>query len=216
LLLGLVVLLAGYRISRSKSLVEPAPRRRFPVAPIAALVIILMIPALVFAGSAMPISKAPNPSVGDALMTASIGNATVPVIDSGGVTKAGTSVTKNVTIPEGSKWNVSFTLTWTDEADGQAATNDPDTFVLHVTNAKGAMTTSSPTANPPGKEGKIVVSLPNGTAGTYTITVEMKAAGPQRSTAGPAGPLPAPLVGPLAPPNDTGNAWKLATAFATK
>lgn len=184
----------------------PASRGRFPTAVVAALVILMLIPALVFAGSAMPVSKVAGSS-GDSLSTASLGTMDLAKLD--GKTDAKKNTTKVVTLPANATGKATFHLTWTDEAAGTGYVNNPDTFSLHVLAPNGTMVAmSDKVKNGADGKGKIDLVVDGVSGGDWTVEVVCEDAG-QQSLSGPAGSLPLPGGTPASPPADTGNAWTL-------
>ena len=107
--------------------------------------------------------------------------------------------------------SVTFTLTWTDEADaGVRYVNEPDSFELEVFPPNNTDASGGPTTNPSGGQGRISVTISYGAEGNkdpyfngtgeYQVTVVCNLCGDQvlwRPSAG--------LFDQL----DTGNAWTL-------
>lgn len=106
--------------------------------------------------------------------------------------------------------NVTFTLTWSDEAPATGplpgVTNQPDTFHLEVATPDGRSLTSAEASNAAGGEGRLVFEVPNldtgrAARGTYVVSVVLDSAGDN-------------VVGPGLPATqDAGNAFTLASSF---
>ena len=203
-----VAALLIYNMLLTRKAQEPTPERRrgLGAAPVLAIVAILLIPALVFAGTAVePADEPIGPvSLGDGLAGSVLQLAPIE-----GTVEEGERAAQDVTLPANLTGSVVFTLTWTDEAaSGPGAANAPDTLKLHVMLPNGTMLEME-AANPTGGEGVVEIPVEGLAPGDVVgIQVEAVECGEQAVMAGPLGPLPG-LAGGSA---DTGNAWTLAVA----
>lgn len=184
----------------------PARRGRF-TGPAGALVALLLVPALVgaaFVAGTSPVLRHEEP---DGTGDGSLGLTSVSLPAVRGSTPEGEITAESFTVPANASGNVTFTLTWTDENPPgtlPGTANAPDRFRLIVTPPFGDEVSSDPAANPPGREGRIVVTLApdRGRApGSYQAIVENQDSGDV--TFGPGFPLS----------QDTGNAWSLEVAY---
>src|SRR3990170_4345037 len=75
-----------------------------------------------------------------------------------GTATEGSTETKDDTIGDGKVVGVSFTLTWSDEANTARHANQPDTFNLEITSPDGT-TESKSGANDVGSEGELNVTI---------------------------------------------------------
>jgi hypothetical protein len=120
-----------------------------------------------------------------------------------------TEETFNITVEEQAIATITFTLSWDDEEPTPGFGNDPDEFSLHVLTSWGEYNETPMTANDDSGHGEISLTFrapgeyPNtGSAGNYTVTVEMGEAGDEW-----------PLGIPSAGFNDQGNEWTLSMAY---
>ena len=185
----------------------PSPRpRRFGAAPFLATAAVLLIPALVVAGTVVETPE------GEGLGTASTGAGLGSVLqlpDLKGDVEEGKTIAHAYTAPANVAGVVTLNLTWVDEAaGGPGAANAPDSFKLQVMRADGTEITSEVVANEPGQEGRISLVLqdvqPNE---VFEVTIHSEDCGDVTTNVGPL-----PLPGQVGGRADTGNAVLLTAA----
>ncbi|HLE96224.1 MAG TPA: MFS transporter [Candidatus Thermoplasmatota archaeon] len=170
--------------------------------PVAAVIAVLLVPALVVTAGVLDDGalgpRPAGPAAGGALVSQSLP-------DARGTTEEGESTDVPLALPDGAVGNVTFVLTWSDEAGGTGTTNQPDTFVLEILAPDGTRTTGPETANAAGAEGTIELAAPS-MPGVYEIAVRLTQAGDRTVQVGP---FSLPAGGEA----DTGNAWTLAIRY---
>jgi hypothetical protein len=167
----------------------------------ASLLALLLIPVLLFAGFAVGKVGTRGPEE-----TGPLGAVALP--PASGTAQAGQPSVVQVPVPAQARGNLSFLLTWTDEAPSSAgATNRPDAFRLEVFDAAGASLARKQAPNPQGGEGRVVVIVAAaGLAGTtLRAEVTLVSSGDQVVTV--------PLQGPVTLAADDANAWELQPAM---
>lgn len=170
------------------------------VGPAAAALALLLVPGLVASAVVLdgegvaPVGAGEDGDVAVFLLTPETGT-----------TAEGAATEIPFTFAPGATGNATFTLVWQDEAATTGATNQPDTFKLEVRGPGGVEVQSEDTANDPGGDGTITVTLP-ATPGDYTVTVRLVQAG---DNVVQVGPIP---VSTGQQPDD-GNAWELTGGY---
>ena len=172
---------------------RPKDERRRRAAPIAAgtVVALLLIPGLVVAAVLAGPDNAKQPGGTTGLVSIDL-----PALT--GTTREGQTTEKEFVVPQDALGNLTFRLTWTDEAAANGATNRPDTFSLVAAAADGARLRSA-------EDDSGDVTLVVGAAGlalqSLTLKVLLVTAGDQV--------VPVPIAGDQVLSADDGNAWTL-------
>jgi len=174
-------------------------------------VVLLLIPATIGTGFALGTSVMGSEDVEDhGLDWTKYASATLSIADISDYTNEGDEWSGPVEIGVPNVASMTFTLTWTDEADdGARYTNQPDTFILYVTPPNGTEMMSGAVSNPQGGAGTASVSFRfegtsdpflNGT-GAWDVVVKCTTAGNQ---------VPRVNFLGLRTRADAGNAWTLS------
>lgn len=188
-----------YHLVMAKPRDEPPaqPRRRFAAAPlVAAVAVLLLVPAVVYAGSLMPEESAMGGDDVEPLATASL--VTLVALAQEDETAEGETTTLDLVLPANATGTATLALAWEDEAAAAPRVNQPDTFSVRIVASNGTELAAAESA-----EGAIELTFP-ATPGDYTVEVTAVSCGDQ-TVNGPLGPLPV-TQGNTA---DTGNAWTL-------
>ncbi|MEA3201490.1 MAG: proton-dependent oligopeptide transporter, family [Thermoplasmata archaeon] len=194
---------------------EPERRSRFPVGVVAALLILLLIPAVVLAGAVVPAQKVtPSTGSGDLLSTAALTSQTLPEMK--GTTAAKATSAQTITLPGTATGSLNLTLTWTDAQAPTGYTATPDGYDIHVTAPNGSMVAMTPKTVTNGADGKgtATLTVEGVVGGDWKVEIVHTQAGSYQNQAG----LPVPVPGgtPISPPDSTGGEnWKLAGSYQT-
>jgi len=195
---------------------EPAPRRRLPMGLVAALLILLAIPALVLAGSAVPVQKVTSSAGGsEPLSAASLVTHALP--DAKGTTAPKANATQTFTLPDNATGAFEVKLAWTDAPAPTGYSSTPDGYAVHVIAPNGTMVGMATAKNGADGKGTVDVKVDGATGGVWTVEIVHSDQGGY-SADGPTGPLPVqpPAGTPVSAPSDTGgNAWTLTGSYQT-
>lgn len=175
----------------------------------APLVILVIVPLVLLAGAAPGVQPYFREGA-DRGLTPGGGLAVTTLSAVEGQVGEGQSEALTVHVADARAVNVTFTLTWTDEAPPAAGpltavSNAPDAFLVEVTTPDGRNFVSDEVANPPGGEGTLVLTVPNAPGiaadGDYAVRVSLASAGDN-------------VVGPgITATQDGGNAFTLTPSF---
>ena len=164
----------------------------------AAIVAILLVPALLSAASMVPGAQ-PEGALGEGDLIDAASLTTVTLPEETGTLEEGAAETFTFAFPEGATGQATFTLTWTDEgAASPLHTNAPDTFHVKVTAPDGEIVELEDDS------GTVEVSFAAALAGDYTVEVMLVEAGDQAA-------IDTPLV-PVASQADGGNDFALGAS----
>jgi POT family proton-dependent oligopeptide transporter len=161
-----------------------------------AAVVLLLVPVL-FGAAAL---AGPQAQADEGPLT------TQALFAQGGMTDEGDTTLLPVLVPGGAR-NITFVLTWRDEAaQGAGATNQPDQFIVDVADYGNGSVAETSGENPVNGEGRLTLVVPEGlaVATTWYVRITLLQAGDQVATL--------PLVGSATLAADTGNAWDLVVA----
>lgn len=187
-----VLALVGFLAVAAHNLDEPR-RRKAGYARAAA--VLLLVP-LLFAAAAVAGTQAANEDGGDLPLGA------VALQEQTGSTQAGQPTELPFTVPAEARGNVTFALTWTDEAaSGTGVTNRPDAFRLEVFDAAGTLLASRQNPNAQDGEGSVVAAVPAASPGPLRLVITLVTSGDQV--------VLVPLQDPVVLAADDANDWTL-------
>ena len=174
------------------------------------IVALIVIPILLFSATGAPAEKFLR---GEAVLVSEhVYNATQGSIPLQGTSTANSDQDHTFNITDINIFNVSVTLTWTDEPPPYPGTvNQPDEFSIKVVAPDGQTSEAGPVMNPQGSAGHVTTTLnwdPTNVTGTvatgdYIVTVHMGNAGPSTLKRGPH----------VITFTDAGNAWDLDFSY---